>query len=107
MSKSFEFYVIRQDLVVNPILGNIEFLRTQAKNDYGLCKIKFPVYKDTDSFLDFVKDSVNGNDCNIKVCRSLGCYVRFKPQADSDKTVTLKCDRENNCDEFPNIVEFR
>lgn len=103
-SSTFELYVIKDDLKVNPIPGNALDLRTQAVANGYLCSIQIPVYTDTEPFLSAVKSSITGSDCGLTICRSQGCTARLAE--DGDTEIFILCDASNNCDGMADIQEY-
>ena len=103
-STTLELYVIREDLVVNPIPERADVMRTQAAESGGLCSIEIPAYTNTDGFLDAIVNSVLGSDCDIKVCRSKGCHLCYNNN-------TLGCveciDGSTNCDGIEDVAYFK
>ena len=104
----FELYVLKEDLVVNPIPERADALRAQAVEEGGLCNIQIPAYTDTDttdSYLNAVVSSVTASDtCTVNVCRSEGCNVCI----DEGGNITcVPCDNSGDCDGLTNIVEYR
>lgn len=94
-TKSFEFYVLRGDLTVNPIPERAPDMRAQAVNEDGLCAFDIPAYTDTDGFLDAVVSSVSGADCSFSVCRTAGCHKCIE---DGGEAICTPCDASSDCD---------
>ena len=107
-TSSFELYVIKEDLVINPIPENQGALREQAATEGGLCGITIPAYTDTDtteSYLAAVVSSITAStECTIDVCRSEGCHVCLE---DGGNATCASCNSSSDCDGLANVVEYR
>ena len=104
----FEFYVLREDLAINPIPERSAELRSKAAEENGLCSISIPAYSDTDttdSYLTSVVSSVTASaQCTFDVCRSEGCHVCTDEGGNS---TCVPCDASGDCDGLANVVEYR
>jgi hypothetical protein len=73
-TSSFELYILRNDLSVNPIAENAASLRDQAISEGGLCDIS--IYDLNDVANDIVSDivaSITGGDCGVTACSADQC----------------------------------
>ena len=102
---SFELYVLKQDLTVNPIPERADQLRDQAIIEGGLCTIDIPAYTDVNGFLGDIVLSVTGADCDVQVCRSGECDVCTR-EIIGDPICT-PCASSGACDGLEDVVEFR
>ena len=110
-SETFELYVLRNDLSVNPIPERAGTMRAQAIEEGGLCAIQIPVYTDTDGFLDAIVSSVTtsasaSNQCNITVCRSEVCHACTE-NVTQGENICEPCSSSADCDGIENVVEYR
>ena len=98
VSKTFELYVLYDDLSVNPIAGNADVLRQQARNDgNSLCSITFPVPYGpgwNESVVNGVKAIDDNSSCSITVCLTGECTA-----PDNNKTLEY-----HNCTRACDIV---
>ena len=102
---TFELYVIREDLIVNPIPERADTMRTQAEEGGGLCDMEIPIFTDTDGFLGAVAASVTTSaQCNINLCRSEGCYACIESEGEN---VCSPCSTSADCDGLENVLEYR
>ena len=106
---NFELYVIKEDIVINPIPENLDALREQAAAEGGLCDITIPAYStDTDtadSYLTAVVTSVaTSTECTVDVCRSEGCHVCT--EVGGNATCAL-CNASSDCDGLAYVVEYK
>ena len=75
---TFELYVIKDDLSVNPVAANARDLRDIA----DVCALTFPAFTDAGSWLSSVFSSANG--CNdIRICQDDVC-VPMLDESDED-----------------------
>lgn len=95
VAKTFELYVLYDDLSVNPIAGNADVLRQQARNDgNSLCSITFPVPYGP-GWNESVRSGISAVDddstCSVTMCLTSQCQAKL----DSSKKVILEY---HNCD---------
>jgi hypothetical protein len=67
---SFELYVIKNSLEINPIIQNAGALREEAESQGGVCSIYFGVYEsgtEIQAYLESIVQSIT-NSCDVKVC---------------------------------------
>lgn len=104
-AETFELYVLREDLTVNPIPERADAMRTQAEEGGGLCAIGIPIFTDTDGFLNATVDSVTPSaQCNITVCRSGGCHACNTTEGEN---ICSFCSTSADCDGLENVLEYR
>ena len=90
-------------MIVNPIPERADVMRSQAAEGSGLCSIEIPAYTNTDKFLDGIKNSVVlGSDCNVTVCRNVGCHVCF-----NNETCVECIDDSSGCDGMEDVAYFK
>ena len=85
-TKTYELYVLHDDLEANPIAGNAKVLRKQARNDgNSLCTITFPQWSNSSAWQGSVKGSVmnvNGGVCNATICLTDECTPTYNTAKD-------------------------
>ena len=85
-TKTYELYVLRNDLEANPIAGNADVLRRQAQEGgNSLCDITFPKWGNSSAWKGSVKSSImNGKDgvCNVTICLTDECTPTYNTAKD-------------------------
>lgn len=98
-TSTFELYILRDDLSVNPIAENAASLRDQAIGEDGLCS--FTIYDLDDVTNNILADtlaSILGSDCNVTACDATLCIPCNSTLCSADVVADITEFRYCECD---------